>query len=77
MLYGASIYSHIYSILLVDCLQNGIVPDHQTQELLKRPHVQAVLADGYKQEQVEEVFNRFGKFTSSNRNSAWIVYREW
>lgn len=28
--------------------------------LFKRPHVKAVLADGYTEEQVEEVFNRFG-----------------
>lgn len=38
-----------------------MVVDPPVQELMKTPHVLAVLSQGYTPEQVEEVFNRFGK----------------
>ncbi|KAL4233263.1 hypothetical protein ACF0H5_007947 [Mactra antiquata] len=41
--------------------QNGLVVDPPVQELMKTPHVLAVLNHGYTQEQVQEVFNRFGR----------------
>jgi len=59
----------VLSVLVNLFLQNGLVLDTSTQELMKRPHVLAVLATGeYTEEQVEEVFNRFGKLITHQKS---------
>lgn len=41
--------------------QNGLILPPPVQEQMRSPHVLSLLAEGYTQEQVEEVFNIFGR----------------